>query len=238
MLRTAAGSTGVRSVADTESRHESDPPPDAAAPRSETGDQPPRALGRGLEDLSHLFLARRPEKKPDVVPTPAPTPDAGRASTAERAGMMLLRPASPLTKSQVIAVLREPWDAIEERLRAVDSSVPCSPCGVIDVLAVDAASRLVVIDVDAFAGDGLLLRGLSHTEWLVRNAPNVRRTYPGWTIDFAAPPRLILVAPRFSAAVTHAVAQISEPEIACVRYRSLDVSGWTGVFFEPVGDEG
>jgi hypothetical protein len=159
-------------------------------------------------------------------------------STTERAGMMLLRPASPLTKSQLIAVLREPWGAIEEHLMAIDSSVPCSPCGVIDVLAVDAANRLVVIDIDTFAADGLLLRGLSHMEWLVRNAPNVRRMYPGRTIDFAAPPRLILVAPRFSATIRHAVSQISDPEIACVRYHGLDVSGWTGLFFEPVADGG
>lgn len=227
----------MRTVTDAESRQESDPQRDAAAPHDDTAPPPPRALGRGLEDLSHLFLARRPEKGPDVEPTPAPTPDAGLVSTTARAGMMLLRRASPLTKSQVIAVLRERWDAIEERLRAVDSSVPCSPCGVIDVLAVDAASRLVVIDIDTVAGDGLLLRGLSHMEWLVRNAPNVRRMYPGWTIDFAAPPRLLLVAPRFSPTVRHAVSQIAEPDVACVRYRGLDVSGWTGVFFEPVGDD-
>jgi hypothetical protein len=220
-----------------ESRQESDPLLDTAAPRRETGDRPPRALGRGLEDLSHLFLPRRPEKRPEVEPAPAPTPGAGRVSTTERTGMMLLRPASPLTKSQLIAVLREPWGAIEEHLLALDSSVPCSPCGVIDVLAVDAASRLVVIDVDAFAADGLLLRGLSHMEWLVRNAANVRRMHPGSPIDFAAPPRLVLVAPRFSATVRHAVSQIAEPEIACVTYRGLDVSGWTGVFFEPVGDD-
>lgn len=224
-------------MADAEARQESDPQPDAAAPRGEIRGRPSRALGRGLEDLSHLFLSRRPEKGPDVEPAPAPTPGAGRISTTERAGMLLLRPASPLTKSQVIAVLREPWDAIEERLRTVDSSVPCSPCGVIDVLAVDAAGRLVVIDMDTFDADGLLLRGLSHMEWLVRNAANVRRMYPGTTIDFAAPPRLLLVAPRFSATVRHAVSQIAEPEIACVRYRGLDVSGWTGVFFEAVADD-
>lgn len=225
-------------MADTESRQESDPQPDAAAPHSETGGPPPRALGRGLEDLSHLFLARRPEKGPEVEPAPATTPGAARVSTTERAGMMLLRPASPLTRSQIIAVINEPWGAIEEHLLALDSSVSCSPCGVIDVLAVDAAGRLVVIDVDPFTGDGLLLRGLSHMEWLVRNAANVRRMYPGRTIDFAAPPRLVLVAPRFSATVRHAVSQIVEPEIACVRCRGVDVSGWTGVFFEPAADDG
>ena len=224
-------------MADTESRQDSGPSLDAAALHDDTGGQPPRALGRGLEDLSHLFLPRRPEKGPAVEPAPVPPQDAGGVPARDRAGLMLLRPAVRLTRSQVIAVLREPWGAIEEHLMAIDSSVPCSPCGIIDVLAVDAASRLVVIDVDTFAADGLLLRGLSHMEWLVRNAPNLRRMYPGRTIDFAAPPRLILVAPRFSATIRHAVSQISDPEIACVRYHGLDVSGWTGLFFEPVADE-
>jgi hypothetical protein len=197
----------------------------------------PRALGRGLEDLSHLFLPRNAEKGPDTDPAAAPKAGTGRNPATDAAGLMLLRPADRLTRSQVIAVIREPWGAIEEHLLALDSSVPCSPCGVIDVLGVDAASRLVVIDVDPFTADGLLLRGLSHMEWLVRNAANVHRMYPDKPIDFAAPPRLVLVAPRFSAAVRHAVAQISEPEVACVRYRGLDVSGWTGLFFESVTDD-
>ena len=225
-------------MAEPESQQDSRRPPGPAPHDGAAGTHLPRALGRGLEDLSHLFLPRRPEDAPVAGPRPAPRADAGQASAHDGAGMMLLRPAGSVTRSQVIAVIQEPRDAIEEHLHAIDSSVPCSPCGVIDVLAVDAASRLVVIDVDAFAADGLLLRGLGHMEWLVRNAGTVRRMYPGKRIDYAAPPRLILVAPRFSAAVRHAVSQIVEPEIACVRYHGVDVSGWTGVFFEPVADDG
>jgi hypothetical protein len=214
-------------------------PPAAPAPQGRATDgHAPRALGRGLEDLSHLFLPRRPESGPVDEPVATPKAGSGQVSAKDRVGMMLLRPAGRVTRSQVIAVIQEPRDAIEEHLHAIDSSVPCSPCGVIDVLAIDAANRLVVIDVDSFTADGLLLRGLSQMEWLVRNAANVRRMYPGKTIDFAAPPRLVLVAPRFPAAVKHAVSQIAEPEIACVRYHGLDVSGWTGIFFEPVTDDG
>jgi hypothetical protein len=225
-------------MADPESQQGSRPQAAPAPHGGATGAPPQRALGRGLEDLSHLFLPRRPEDGPVAGPGPRPKADAGQPSATDRAGLMLLRPAGRITRSQVIAVIQEPRDAIEEHLHAIDASVPCSPCGVIDVLAIDAASRLVVIDVDTFAADGLLLRGLGHMEWLVRNAGNVRRMYPGKTIDFAAPPRLVLVAPRFSAAVKHAVSQIAEPEIACVRYHGVDVSGWTGVFFEPVTDDG
>jgi hypothetical protein len=225
-------------MADLESPQESRPPAAPASQGGATGSPSQRALGRGLEELSHLFLARHPEKGPVAEAVSSSKADTSRASEKDRAGVMLLRPAHRLTRSQVIAVIQEPWDAIEEHLRTIDSSVSCGPCGVIDVLAVDAASRLVVIDVDAFTADGLLLRGLSHMEWLMRNAANVRRMYNGKTIDFDAPARLVLVAPRFSAAVSHAVSQISELEIACVRYRGLDVSGWTGVFFEPVTDDG
>ncbi len=225
-------------MVDPESQQESRRPAAPAPQGGATAGQPPRALGRGLEDLSHLFLPRRPDGGPGAGPAAAPKTDAGQASATDRAAMMLLRQAGRVTRNQVIAIIQEPRDAIEEHLHAIDSSVPCSPCGVIDVLAIDAASRLVVIDVDAVSADGLLLRGLGHMEWLVRNAGNVRRMYPGKTIDFAAAPRLILVAPRFSAVVRHAVSQIVEPEIACVRYHGVDVSGWTGVFFEPDNDDG
>ena len=225
-------------MADPESLHEMRPKAGAPVDEDTAGGHSPRTLGRGLEELSHLFLSRRAERGPDADAVAAPKPDTARDSVKDRAGMMLLRPADRLTRSQVIAVIQEPWGAIEEHLRAIDSSVPCSPCGVIDVLAVDAASRLVVIDIDPFTADGLLLRGLSHMEWLRQNAANVCRMYPGKAIDFAAPARLVLVAPRFSVTVRHAVSQISEPEIDCVRYRGFDVSGWTGVFFEPVPDDG
>jgi hypothetical protein len=225
-------------MADPKSSQGSGPQAGAVADEEAGGVQPPRALGRGLEDLSHLFFSRRTEKAPEAEPAAASSADAGQAAAKPRVGLMLLRPVDRLTRSQVIAVLQEPWGAIEEHLRAIDSSLPCSPCGVIDVLAVDAAGRLVVIDIDPFTGDGLLLRGLSHIEWLRLNAANVCRMYPGKTIDFAAPARLVLVAPRFSVTVRHAVSQISELEIECVRYRGFDVSGWTGVFFEPVTDDG
>jgi hypothetical protein len=224
-------------MADPESPQGIAPQAEAASRRRAIAGPPPRALGRGLEDLSHLFLPRRPEQVPDPEPVAASDPEPDPVSAKDRAGVMLLRRAGRLTRSQVIAVIQEPWGAIEEHLRAIDSSVPCSPCGVIDVLAIDAAGRLVVIDIDPFTADGLLLRGLSHVEWLVRNGANVRRMYPGKAIDFAAPPRLVLVAPRFSVAVRHALSNINEPEIACIRYHGLDVSGWTGLFFEPVTDD-
>jgi hypothetical protein len=225
-------------MAELESQPESHPPTAKAVPASVTGGRPVRALGRGLEDLSHLFLPRRPGNEPDAEPQAAPKADKGRVAASDHAGTMLLRPVARLTRSQVVAAIQEPWGALEEHLRAIDAAVSCSPCGAIDVLGLDEANRLVVVDVDPFTADGLLLRGLSHVEWIVRNIDNVRRMYQAQTVDYAAAPRLVLVAPRFSAAIRSAVRQIPEPEITCVRYQGLDVSGWTGIFFEPVTDEG
>ena len=124
--------------------------------------------------------------------------------------------------------------ALEEGLRPIDAKVPCPPCGEIDLLAVDRASRLTIIAFETTFNDGLLLRGLGHFDWLVRNMPNVQRMYRGQALNVSLPPRLVLLAPQFSALVRSVARQITRPQIDWVRYHTVDVSGGPGILFEPV----
>jgi hypothetical protein len=192
-----------------------------------------KPLGRGLEDVSHIFLSQ----KAGVATTndQAATRSLERSSPppGPRGGTALLRPAS-LTKERLAALLMECADTLEDGLKAIDTSIPCHPCGEIDVLAVSRTSQLTIIDFDTTPNDALLLRGIGHFHWVVRNLPNVRRMYREQAINFSLQPRLVLLAPQFSLLLRSVARQITCPQVQWVRYHTVDVSGGPAVLFEPV----
>ncbi len=198
--------------------------------------RPDKPLGRGLEDISHLFLSHKTDKaaatdravvRPNEHPSPPPR---------SRAGVTLLRSAS-VSKDWLSIVLTEFDDALEDGLRTIDRNVPCHPCGEIDLLAVDRASHLTIIDFDTTVNDDLLVRGLGHFDWVARNMPNVQRMYRDQAINLSLQPRLFLLAPQFSPLLRCVARQITRPPIHWVRYLTVEASGGPGVLFEPVESE-
>src|SRR5439155_18675093 len=159
--------------------------------------RPDKPLGRGLEDVSHLFLSHRTD---EAAANDRPVVRSNEHSSPpppSRAGVTLLRPAS-VTKDWLTIVLTEFGDAVEEGLRTIDANIPCHPCGEIDVLAVDRANHLTIIDFDTTVSDGLLLRGMGHFDWIAHNMPNVQRMYREQAMNTSLQPRLFLLAPQFS----------------------------------------
>jgi hypothetical protein len=187
---------------------------------SDGGQRTERPLGRGLEDVSHLFLSRQREER------------------EEREGAAVLRAAEPITREKLRLTLRECQGALEANLRTIDACIPCGPVGNIDLLAVDAANRLVVIDIESTPSDALLLRGGAHLDWLGRHQPLLQHIYSASAIDFSWEPRLVFVAPGFSSLLLHAVRSLAGRDIACFRYHSVKISTGTGIFFEQVGRDG
>jgi hypothetical protein len=211
-------------------------PPKAGVPGAAGGGRSDRPLGRGLEDVSHVFLSPRLEQG---GPAPAVGMRPERPFTREEspAGALLLRPMAQVTRAQVAAALREFAGALEAGLQAIDAELPCPPGGEIDVLAVDRASQLTIIDFDTTANDELLLRGLGHVDWMVRNVPSLRRMYRGQAINFSLPPRLMLLGPWFSPRVRQVARQLTAARIGWLRYQFVETPGGPGVFFEPAPPE-
>jgi hypothetical protein len=205
------------------------PPPGAAG-----AGRPERPLGRGIEDVARVFLSQEPEAR---ATTHAGARGEARPlpKEANGQGALLLRPA-PATRDQVAAAIREFDSALEDGLRALDAEVPCPPCGEIDLLAVDRANQLTIVDFDTAAGDDLLVRGLGHADWVVANVPNLRRMFRGQAINFSLEPRLLLLAPQFSPLVRRAARQATRLRIDWVRYHFLETPGKPGVFFERLAD--
>jgi hypothetical protein len=196
-----------------------------------------RPLGRGLEDISHLFLSRQAEERQGASVVERTV--AGTDTPPEvRAGATVLRAGEPITREKLRVTLRECQGALETNLRTIDACIPCRPDGEIDLLAVDTANRLVVIDVEIAPHDDLFLRGVAGVDWLVRHLPMLRHFYSAWAIDFSRQPRLVFVAPSFSELLINAAHSVAGPEIACFRYRSVKIAAGTGIFFEQVGRDG
>jgi hypothetical protein len=192
-----------------------------------------RTLGRGLEEISHLFLSVPPPEQPDALHR---EPPAAPPLPRPRTGLGVLRPGEALTRDQLTATLLECGEALEQGMRALGVAVSCSPYGTIDVIALDGYNQLTIIDVDTAAGDTLLPRAISHVDWATRNITTVQRMFEKWGIDASAPPRLVLVAPFFSPFVRGALRQIKGPHITCFRYLTATTSGGTAVLFEQVCD--
>lgn len=187
----------------------------------------PRPLGRGLEEVSHLFRSGRTDGAPQL---PAAEPGS-------RAGAVLLGPRTSLTRDQLAPLLKEFPRQLEEGLTPIDSQVPCPPCGEIDLLGLSRSNQLTIIDFDTKSDAGLLIRGIGHVDWVARNMPIVRRMYPGHAINDSLPPALVLVAPQFSPVLRGVARQIARPTIKWVRYSALESSGGIGIFFEHIESE-
>src|SRR5262249_33982996 len=154
-------------------------------------------LGRGLEDVSHLFLSQRVPEPERSSPPPAP-----------RGGVTLLRAAS-VSKERLVGALKEFSGALQDGLKPIDANIPCSPGGDIDLLGRSRSSQLTTTDADPTANDSLLLRGMSHFDWVVRNMPNLRRMYREHAVNFSLQPRLVLLAPQFSVLVQSGARQVT-----------------------------
>jgi hypothetical protein len=182
--------------------------------------QPDKPLGRGLEQISHLFLTQK-ANAPQIPVRP------------NNRGGVLLQPSKAIAKDVLVTTAKENVDALEEGLRILDMFVSCHPHSDIDLLAVNRMNQLTVIDFETSLNDALLLRGLGHCDWLRHNLINIRRMYPGYTLE-ANQPRLLLVAPRFSDLALRATRPLAPLQIQWFRYQAFDIGNTTGISFEPI----
>jgi hypothetical protein len=203
---------------------------------ADDADRSDKLLGRGLEDISYLFLSQ-PTNEFDTREPGWSRPSANMgerpASSGSHGGTVLLkREQIGSDKSRLIALLRGCDTALEESLHAIDANVPCDPYGEIDLMAIDQASQLTIIDAETVADDRLLLRGLGHVDWTTRNVALLRRMYRGHAINFSLRPRLVLVAPQFSQLIQSVAHQITHSQVGCVRYHSVELAAGSGLMFE------
>jgi hypothetical protein len=199
---------------------------------AEDGGRQDRPLGRGLSDISHLFRPAASGEAATNGPPRSIVPQRPMPPRGSRTDGALLGARTLVSRDELATLLKEFAGALEEGLTLIDSALPCPPCGEIDLLGLNRAQQLTIIDFDTTGGEGLLLRGLGHEDWVARNLPIVRRLYSGLGIDHSLPPALMLVAPQFPPLLKSAARQVTRPTIKWVRYYAVESSAGLGIFFE------
>ena len=141
----------------------------------------------------------------------------------------------PVEDRETLAELvAEDCQALEEGLQVVSRRVSSAEREPIDLLAVDARGRLVVIDVTPQGGDHLLLEGLAHVRWLRQSHQQMANLALEQKADLTLFPRLIVVARDFSTALREAIGGLVTPATDLFRFRWLEVGGQKGLFLELV----
>src|SRR5262245_51724740 len=166
------------------------------SPKAQDAERTDKPLGRGLGQISHLFLSHRigDLRTSDPLPGRLPPSTTTQSESRRHNPTVYLHRHPEITKTRLVEVLRQVQGAVEDGLRVIDAFLPCYPYGEIDVLAVDRANQLIMIDVETACDDALVLRGLAHLDWVAHNGPNVQRMHPLQPINSSAQPRLILLA--------------------------------------------
>jgi hypothetical protein len=201
-------------------------------PQSKAPGRAEKRLARGLEDVSHLFLSPVPDEAASEARAPDNAPDRVTLHRKDRSDPIVLAPSAAPGLGQLVTLLTSNSGILEAGLKIIDATIPCESGGLVDLLAVDSAGQLVIIDLNISAGEELLLRGIGHFDWFVRNIPIVRRMYHGHVINFSLQPKLFLVAPSVSPQIQCAARRITSPEIKCFQYRVAAVPNGTGILFE------
>ena len=188
---------------------------------------------RGLDQVSHLFLSQMAERasrdrRQNEPERPIPDRKDSQPYT------IVLRASGAVTRKQLLSVLAEQTAVLEEGMKIIDANLPCETPGDIELLALDGANQLAVIEVDDKPDEGLLFHGMAHLDWVVANVPLLRRMYQGQVINFSLQPRLFLVAPDFSPLFRCAMRQMRALQIHCVRYHAVDLVGSAGIFCERI----
>ena len=201
---------------------------------TESGGRLDRPLGRGLEDISHLFQSGT---RSEATANEHLSGGSQHAATFSPAEAVLLGGRMSLSRAQFAPLLKRFHGRLEEGLTLIDSEVACPSCGQIDLLGLSRSSQLTIVDFNTNADEGLLVRGIGHVDWVTRNMPIIRRLYPSHTINYNLPPALVLVAPQFSPVLRSVARQVLCPTIKWVRYCALESSVGLGIFFERIEGE-
>jgi len=147
-----------------------------------------------------------------------------------------IRPLALMDREELTALVEANLPALEGGLSVLERRFPAGQVPV-DLVAVDARERLVLLILGSGSNPAMLLQGLEAYAWCRENGALLGRLLPGARIDPSAPPRLFLLAPRFSDSLRRTARYLGPLSPVLVECRCLEVNGELGICFEPVEGE-
>lgn len=144
-----------------------------------------------------------------------------------------IRPVTLTDREELVSLVEANLDALEGGLSLLTRRFPAGQVPV-DLLARDVRGRLVLCVFGSGSNPAMLLQALEAYGWCRENAPLLGRLLPDANIDTAIPPRLLLLAPRFSDRLPRAARLLGSLSLVLVECRCLEVDGVRGICFELV----
>src|SRR5262245_54780817 len=135
----------------------------------------PEDGGRGLDQVSNLLLSAQIAERALRERYRNVSEPQGQPAQKSQPSTVVLHASRSIARDQLLSLLQQQPAALEEGMRMLDVNLPCETQGNLELLALDSANQLAIVEVDDKANDGLLLRGVAHLDWTVRNSPLLRR---------------------------------------------------------------
>jgi RecB family endonuclease NucS len=137
-------------------------------------------------------------------------------------------------RDKLAQLVAEHAQALEKGLRVLKHRVKGGEWGPMDLLALDAKGRPVIIDVAPLPGDQLLVEGLAHVAWLRQNQAQVATLLENHEGNTSFQHRLILVAPDFSDTLQKAAGGLEALVVDLYRFRLLEADDEKALLVESV----
>lgn len=146
---------------------------------------------------------------------------------------VIVRALAVTDREELGSLLEANLSALDPGLSLLDRHFPAGEAPV-DLLALDAGGRLVLCLLGSGSNAAVLVRALEAYGWCRENGTLLRRLFPAARIDTEAPPRLYLLAPRFSDGLRRTARHFGPLSPALVECRCLEVNGARAICLERV----
>jgi hypothetical protein len=123
---------------------------------------------------------------------------------------------------------------VEKDLTVICSNIPVNDKTTLDILCHDGNGQLVILQLSVDEDDVMLLHGVQGLDYVDKFKSFLKATYNKHKIDDKERARLILIAPKFSDAVLHAVQSMKGLRIDLYEWEYLRLGDHKGLRLQPI----
>lgn len=123
---------------------------------------------------------------------------------------------------------------VEKNLTLICNNIPINDRTTLDVLCHGENGQLVIIQLSINEDDLMLLHGIQSLDYVNKFKSFLKATYNKHKIDDQESPRLVLIAPRFSDALRHAVEAMKGIRVDLYEWEYLRLGDHKGLRLQPI----
>jgi len=138
------------------------------------------------------------------------------------------------SKQEFEQMITREMSQIEKDLTVICNNVPVNGKTTLDILCHDSNGQLVIMQLNVDEDDNVLMQGMQSLDYVDRFKSFLKATYNKHKIDDKAEPRLILIAPRFSEPLQHAVKHMHGIHIDMYEWEYLKLGDHKGLRLQPI----